>query len=252
MFERQIRLSRHDCDKLTHSSVQQNARTNHQRRESRSPNRSRSISPNDMALRLRRAAALSIPTSLSLPVSTSYPDLVISHTPPIANHVESTKIPKEESIINTQNDQTTNSIRPNLLIPSSDTSDYQPLDFKSRLALFNRTNTIEKLNEQTHNSLNIKKPINHSQPSKFLTKPIVHHHHTQQSDQNSPAKSITFFGGTKLNENSKSPPKELSPPLNPPDENSVDLFRAPDVIGGNVKLTKSSIFSGTKKVLCLY
>jgi hypothetical protein len=224
-----------------------------------------------MALRLRRAAALSIPTSLSLPVSTSYPDLVISHTPPTSNHTESTKISKEESIINTHNDQntsvSTNSNHPNLLIPSSDTADYQPLDFKSRLALFNHTNTIEKSNEQSHNSSNLKKPINHSQsvslPSKFLTKPIVHHHHTPSerkdlsSDQISQSivnasKSITFFGGIKLNENSKSPPKELSPPLIPVDETSVDRFRAPDVIGGNVKLNKSSIFSGIRKVLYSY
>jgi len=269
MFERQIRLSRHDCDKSSNPSVPTNARTNVQNLENRSPNRSRSISPNDMALRQRRATAVPIPTSLSLPVSTSYPDLVISHTPPTSNHIETTKIPIEESLINTHKDESasikTNPNRPNLLISSSDTADYQPLDFKSRLALFNRTNIIEKSNEHSHNSANIKKPFNHLQsvslPSKFLTKPIVHHHNQSEKKDllSDPTlrsvvhtnKSITYFGGTILNENTKStvsPPKDLPLPSITIDVTSVDLLRVPDVIGGNVKLNKSSIFSGIKKV----
>jgi hypothetical protein len=219
-----------------------------------------------MALRQRRASAMSIPTTLSLPVSTSYPDLVISHTPPTSNHVETTKIPKEESVINTDKNQnpsiSMNSNRPNLLLPLSDTADYQPMDFKSRLALFNRTNTIEKSNEQSNNSTHIKKSTNHlqsvSSSSKFLTKPIVHHHN--QSDKKdlsldqisqsvvNAAKSITFFGGKKLNENSKSLSKDLPLPSITIDETSMDLFHVPDVIGGNVKLNKSSIFSGIRKV----
>ncbi len=275
MFERQIRLSRYDCDKLSNTSIPTNSRTNNQHRDIRSPNRSRSISPNDMALRQRRTPALptqilpsSSSTTLLLPISTSYPDLVISHTPPTSSHIET----NEQSIINTHKnintDETTvvntNHNRPNLLLSStssSDTADYQPLDFKSRLALFK-----ERSNENSYT----KKPSNHIHsvvpPSNFLTKPIVHHHHHQSdkkdipSDQNArsvvnTAKSITFFGGTKLNGNTKSTlPTSISTPSITIDEQpslstSTDLLHVPDVIGGNVKLTKSSIFSGMKKVL---
>jgi hypothetical protein len=276
MFERQIRLSRYDCDKLSNTSIPTNSRANNQHRDIRSPNRSRSISPNDMALRQRRTPALptqilpsSSSTTLLLPISTSYPDLVISHTPPTSSHIET----NEQSIINTHKnintDETTvvntNHNRPNLLLSStssSDTADYQPLDFKSRLALFK-----ERSNENSYT----KKPSNHLHsvvpPSNFLTKPIVHHHHHHQldkkdipSDQNArsvvnTAKSITFFGGTKLNGNTKSTlPTSISTPSITIDEQpslstSTDLLHVPDVIGGNVKLTKSSIFSGMKKVL---
>ncbi len=292
MFERQIRLSRYDCDKLSNTSIPTNSRINHQHRAILSPNRSRSISPNDMALRQRRTAVIppstlpSSSTTLLLPVSTSYPDLVISHTPPTSSHIETSKITNEQSVINTHknmniDEMTTmnnNQNRPNLLLSStssSDTSDYQLLDFKSRLALFNRTNIIERSNENSH----IKKPSNHHQfvqpSSSFLTKPIVHHHHHQSEKKDIPSdeisqsvvntgKAITFFGGTKVNGNIKStlPASIPTPPPPPPpppasitiDEQSsispsMDLFRAPDVIGGNVKLNKSSIFSGIKKVL---
>jgi len=84
-------------------------------------------------------------------------------------------------------------------------------------------------------------------PVNFLTKPILHHHQLQKKDIPSndiinTTKSITFFDGTKVNENIKLTPP--SPPLIPIDENSIDV---PDIIGGNVKLNKSSIFSGMKK-----
>jgi len=269
MFERQIRLSRYDCDKLSNTSIPTNSRANNQHRDIRSPNRSRSISPNDMALRQRRTPALStqiLPsssTTLLLPIATSYPDLVISHTPPTSSHIET----NEQSVINTHKnintDETTvintNHNRPNLLLPStssSDTADYQPLDFKSRLALFK-----ERSNENSY----IKKPSNHLHsivpPSSFLTKPIVHHHHHQSdkkdipSDQNARSivntnKSITFFGGTKVNGTTKS---TITPSITIDEQSSlstsIDFLHVPDVIGGNVKLNKSSIFSGMKKVL---
>ncbi|CAF3680640.1 unnamed protein product [Rotaria sp. Silwood1] len=55
MFERQIRLSRYDSDKLSNTLLPNNSRINSQHREINiSPSRSRSISPNDMALRQRR------------------------------------------------------------------------------------------------------------------------------------------------------------------------------------------------------
>ncbi len=54
MFERQIRLSRYDADKLFNSSTPGSSRVSSQHREISSPTRSRSISPNDMALRQRR------------------------------------------------------------------------------------------------------------------------------------------------------------------------------------------------------
>jgi hypothetical protein len=215
-----------------------------------------------MALRQRRTVVIPTSTTLSLPVSTSYPDLVISHTPPTSSHLETKKIPTEESIINTHQDENTNinsnQNRPNLLQPStslSDTENYQPLDFKSRLALFNRTNTIERTNEHSHISTDIKKPSNHPRsvprPPNFLTKPIVHHHQSENKDALShqtinTTKSITFFGGTKMYENTKSTPPP--PSMTFDEEASGDFFRAPDVIGGNVKLNKSSIFSGMKKV----
>ncbi len=259
MFERQIRLSRYDCDKLSHASTPIHSRVNHPHREVLSPNRSRSISPNDMALRQRRAAPISTSTlapsaRFSLPASTSYPDLVISHTPLTIPSSELKKTLNEDSAINTRKAENTivktNSNRPNLSqtsISLSDTTDNQPLDFKSRLALFNRTNTLE----HSHTSIGTKKPSNHSLQSNFFTKPILHHYYSSEkqdssSDQNASSavdttKSITFFGGTTITENteSRSPARTIDEPLD----------CVPDVIGGNVKLTKSSIFSGMKKVL---
>jgi hypothetical protein len=311
MFERQIRLSRYDADKLLNSSTPGSSRMSSQHREISSPTRSRSISPNDMAVRQRRTITSgpmvpSISTALSLPVSTSYPDLVISHTPP----TETPKISNEQILINTHHENLpinkekklfiphrntniheqnplsvvivdesslniTNNHRPNLLLPStppSDIIDAEPLDFKSRLALFNRTNT--------QRSTNIKKSVNQTN---FITKPVVHHQtrlvNEEEKDVQPPepinnqlsisiarsvintAKAVTFFGGNKLNGNSKSTlPTSIPPPPPPPPppapindqsaiSTSVDLLRAPDIIGGNVKLNKSSIFSGGKRVL---
>jgi hypothetical protein len=292
-----------------------------QHREISSPTRSRSISPNDMAIRHRRATIPSgsiLPltsTTLLLPVSTSYPDVVISHTPPTDTNknlneqtysenlaINNQGINKEKKIfipnrntishehipLNVIVDESSLNIsnhhRPNLLLPStisSETVDSQPLDFKSRLALFNRTNT-QKSNE---NSMNIKKPLNSS-----VTKPVIYHptrlineekkdlqpeinHNNQLSIPISrsvvhTAKAVTFFGGNRLNGNTKSSlPNSIPPPLpsststcqmNIKNEQSsistsADLLRAPDIIGGNVKLNKSSIFSGIKKVLiCMF
>ncbi|CAF4879373.1 unnamed protein product [Rotaria sp. Silwood1] len=297
MFERQIRLSRYDSDKLSNTLLPNNSRINSQHREINiSPSRSRSISPNDMALRQRRTTIIHTSnqssTPLSLPVTTSYPDVVISHTPPTSIHIETNKILNEQSVINIYNqknekklaslniitDETTtnnnnNNIRPNLLLSttsSSDTSDYQPLDFKSRLALFNRTNTIERSNINSFVSTNIKKNSNRTNsvpsPPNFLTKPILHHHHLEKKDTSSDSivrsvvnstKSVTFFGGIKVNNDVQSTlPASIIPPPLPiiKDEQSstltlIDLLQIPDVIGGNIKLNKSSIFSGTRKVL---
>ena len=251
MFERQIRLSRYDSEKVSNTST---PRINHQHRDILSPNRSRSISPNDMALRQKRASS----------ITTSYPDVVISHTPPITAHIE---INNEQIIIENKKkeDEMINTIiNQNLLLPSTLSSDndmdYQPLDFKSRLALFNRTNTVERSNEH---STNIKKPsLPPPPPPNFLTKPIVHHHVEKKdspSVQNAvdTAKAITFFGGSQVNGNTKSslPTSITPPPLSSIKKSEqlsmsapIDLFRSPDFIGGNVKLSKSSIFSGTKKV----
>ncbi|CAF2662067.1 unnamed protein product [Rotaria sp. Silwood2] len=283
MFERQIRLSRYDSDKLSNTSFNNTSRVNSQHREILSPSRSRSISPNDMAIRQRRTTV--IHTS-NIP-STLYPDVVISHTPPTSIHIETNKILNEQSLINlhtqknekknfslniiTDETTTNNNNRPNLLLSttsSSDTSDYQPLDFKSRLALFNRTNTIERSNVNSYVSTNIKKSSNHtnsvSSPPNFLTKPIVHHHNLDKKDISldsivqtvvNSTKSVTFFGGIKVNSDVQSTlPASIVPPPQPiiKDEQSsistsIDLFQAPDIIGGNVKLNKSSIFSGTRK-----
>ncbi|CAF4417349.1 unnamed protein product [Rotaria sp. Silwood2] len=251
MFERQIRLSRYDSDKLSNTSFNNTSRVNSQHREILSPSRSRSISPNDMAIRQRRTTV--IHTS-NIP-STLYPDV------------------KKNFSLNIITDETTtnNNNRPNLLLSttsSSDTSDYQPLDFKSRLALFNRTNTIERSNVNSYVSTNIKKSSNHtnsvSSPPNFLTKPIVHHHNLDKKDISldsivqtvvNSTKSVTFFGGIKVNSDVQSTlPASIVPPPQPiiKDEQSsistsIDLFQAPDIIGGNVKLNKSSIFSGTRK-----
>jgi hypothetical protein len=291
MFERQIRLSRYDSDKLSNTSIPLNSRVNNQHREMLSPTRSRSISPNDMALRQRRttipgSVLPSTSTTLLLPVLTTYPDLVISHTPPASSHVETNKILHEQSLINTHNENKKKDIslnvtvnetgvnnpnhhRPNLLLPSSSSSDtvvYQPLDFKSRLALFNRTNIIERSNEH----LNIKKPSNILSPPTNISKPVIQHQPIKKdvpTETNNKqiarailntVKPVTFFGGTKTTENSKSTlPKSIAPPPPPQpitknEQSSIslttDLLRAPDIIGGNVKLNKSSIFSGAKKV----
>jgi len=315
MFERQIRLSRYDADKLLNGSTPGSSRMSSQHREISSPTRSRSISPNDMAIRQRRTTLSGsiLPltsTTLSLPVPTSYPDVVISHTPPTETNKNSNEqIHNENLLINNQGinkekkiflpnrntishehiplnvvvvDESSinlsNYHRPNLLLPStlsSETIDCQPLDFKSRLALFNRTNT----QQSNENSINIKKSI--YQNNTLLTKPVIHHptrlineeKKDLQSETNhnqltlsisrsvvNTAKAVTFFGGNKLNGNTKSSlPNSIPPPpptlsqTNIKNEQasispSIDVLRTPDIIGGNIKLTKSSIFSGTKKV----
>jgi hypothetical protein len=271
MFERQIRLSRFDTDKVSNTSVPTAARVH---REILSPNRSRSISPNDMALRQRRTVPIHASTTVSLPVPTSYPDLVISHTPPISSHIEinpQNENKKKDIPLNIATDETaiinSDFNRSNQLLSStslSDMDDYQPLDFKSRLALFNHTNTIERSNEYSQISTNIKKPSNPLPLPNFLTKPVVHRHLDKKdipSDSIAGSfantnKAVTFFGGTKVNENTRST-LSASIPAAPPSiineeqlaiSTSVDLFHAPDFIGGNVKLNKSSIFSGVKKV----
>ncbi|CAF0880508.1 unnamed protein product [Rotaria sordida] len=326
MFERQIRLSRYDADKLINAIIPgNNSRLNSQHRDISSPTRSRSTSPNDMAIRQRRTTISgsilpsSSSTTLSLPVSSSYPDLVISHTPPAEtnknsneqihneNHtVNNQVINKEKKISNINRNlishehiplsviidecssNQSNNHRPNLLLPSklvSETVDCQPLDFKSRLALFNRTNT-QRINE---NSINIKKSFNqtNSLSTNLLTKPIVQHStrliNEEKKDTQidiishpvsipisrsvvNTANAVTFFGGNKVNGNTKSSlPDTILPPPPPQSSSSsaaaaaaeinikkeqstsIDLQRAPDIIGGNIKLNKSSIFSGAKK-----
>lgn len=293
MFERQIRLSRYDADKLFNSSTQNNSRMNSQHREISSPTRSRSTSPNDMAVRQRRTNPLPS-TTLSLPVPTSYPDVVISHTPPTEpNHHhqnlpeptynENLLINKEKKpfisnrntnthehiplniIVDESSSNLSNNSRPNLLLPStiaSENVDCQPLDFKSRLALFNRTNTENVINPKK----SINKPTVHQSSTRIINeeKTEINHNHNDnhltisvsRSVVNT-AKAVTFFGGNKLNGNTKSSlPNSIAPP--PPPSSSqmnikneqitIDLFRAPDIVGGNIKLNKSSIFSGIKKV----
>ncbi|CAF0938248.1 unnamed protein product [Adineta ricciae] len=256
MFERQIRLSRFDSDKLS-NATSRNTNSQHHR-DVLSPNRSRSISPNDMALRQRRAGLA--PPTLSLPVATPYPDLVTSHTPPIPSQIEVNKSATEQTINENKkkdalsNETTSMKSDPNLLLSTnsiSNTSDYKPLDFKSRLALFNQTTT------------NTKRPA--PPPPNFLTKPVVHHHnqHLEKADHPSAdeaihtlvntSKAVTFFGGTKLNEANKSslPASVVPPPvlvtIVKEEQSSVDLPYVPDIIGGYVKLNKSSLSSGIKK-----
>ncbi|UJR27285.1 hypothetical protein I4U23_008580 [Adineta vaga] len=335
MFERQIRLSRYDADKIFNSSTPGSSRMSSQHREFSSPTRSRSASPNDMALRQRRTIT-SVPivqstsTTLSLPVPASYPDLVISHTPPtdttkntneqiyhetvhqgsmkerkvlipIRNAIPHEQIPLRVVIADESLTTLTEQHRPNLLLTSTTSSsssssssslsteivDCQPLDFKSRLALFNRTNT-QKSNE---NSVPIKKSSNHSNSlsstttitTNTLTKPVVHQpirivHEEKRDVQpetiSNPllisisksviniAKVVTFFGGNRVNGNTQSSLPSCIPPPPPPSSfisqknikndqlsmsTSTDVLRAPDIIGGNIKLNKSSIYSGTKK-----
>lgn len=372
MFERQIRLSRYDADKIFTTGTPVGSRVSSQHRDVSSPNRSRSMSPNDMALRQRRAMVpptnvTSTPATLSLPVTT-YPDLVISHTPP----TEPTKACNESILINQHSDglpanasiimkekkmfvplrnpqtyetqlpltvivddhhsKVTHNQRQNLLLPSKSSTnvDCEPLDFKSRLALFNRANAQTP---QDHNSAmtnrrslilsatpNVSLPVTTTTTTPIAqpTTPIVaatpivtatlpsvtaaatttittptatnlinsmartNHQNSVRSNSieekkdaqsesftNSPlsisvarsvinpAKAVTFFGGSKLNGNNKSslpnsipaPPTPISSKCDTPTlSHMVDQFRSPDIVGGNVKLTKSSIFSGSKKV----
>ncbi|CAF1407973.1 unnamed protein product [Rotaria magnacalcarata] len=294
IFERQIRLSRYDSDKIPNTPVLHNSRMNSQHRETSSPTRSRSTSPNDMALRQRRTTTTTVAhtstlvPSVSVPVSTSYPDVVISHTPPATIHIETHKTISDASInsenkrkispLKKTNDETTNTTvnqnRRNVLVSTSSSSDndeYQPLDFKSRLALFNRTNTIEQTQINSHISINKTKPSNHSKtaapspPPTFLTKPVLHHHLDRKDNLLDAIarpivntdKSVTFFGGAKVNGNLTSTlPVSVPSPTLPAtkDEQSptstptpTEATSTPDIIGGNVKLNKSSIFSGSKK-----
>lgn len=311
MFERQIRLSRYDADKLLSASTPGGSRVSSQHREAASPVRSRSISPNDMALRQRRAniSAPMLPltsTTLLLPTATSYPDLVISHTPP----TEATKsapepvsyepvaqgstkekrisipmrpsapleqIPLSVIVAEESSSSPTDQHRSNLLLPSTASSspeavDSQPLDFKSRLALFNRTNT----QKSSDSSVVMRKPASSSHPpaAHIAAKPPTRAAHADKHDAPdesthhqllpsisrsvvNTAKAVTFFGGVRVNGSAKSslpagisaPPPPAAGKSDPPaTSTSPDLARVPDVIGGDVKLTKSSIFSGTRKV----
>lgn len=239
MFEQQIRLSRSDREKLP----------NKHRREMRSSTRSRSISPNDMALRQRRAGA-------TVPASTSYPDLIVSHTP-MSSPSSSGVVKAKEIVIKTEKNPSADLDRPTLLIssnPSSDTIDKSRLDFKSRAAVFN-----QQSNEHLVNSNDSVRTS--SAPSHFLTKPVVHRHQTDKQDsrvESTPirstvhtAKSVTFFGGNKMADYTQ---LILPSSINPfessaiVEETTMELFDIPEFIGSNVKLSKSSIFSGGKKV----
>ena len=271
MFERQIRLSRYDADKLSHISTAPSARLYHSHRDLLAPTRSRSVSPYDMAIRQRRTT-LPAPVLPSAAVSgpSSYPDLVISHTPSISSPMEIHHTLAEPSLNGTNKEN-----QPTIAMdehpvalsiehdPSSETVQYRPLDFKSRLALFNRTNSTGRLNEQSHPSPTPKKASSPAPSVGFLTRPVVHRHseakHTTVEIIASPThrtpvnvtNSVTFYGGTKISDHSKIIPSTtpvVSPPSPTMTDESVDSFGVPDVIGGNVKLNKSSLFSGMKKV----
>jgi hypothetical protein len=276
MFERQIRMSRSDTEKTLHPSSSSNSRINHL-----SPTRARSISPNDMAFRQRRSMVTGSPSASNgapLSVSSTYPDLVISHTPTVSSQWDIKKSSVESSISHSPNDENLFSMHMNgdprdhnpshIPIAASDTVHYEPLDFKSRLALFSRPDAIERTVEQSPSLNNIKRPSStpHSSqppPPTFLTKPVLHHssEKTKSSTEAisssaarilaAPAKGITFFGGMKLEDDAQLP---LAAPTIPPlslktTDAATDLFQTPDVIGGHVKLDKSSLFSGIKKVL---
>lgn len=294
MFERQIRLSRYDSDKISNASISQNSRSNNQHRELSSPTRSRSVSPNDMALRQRRSVPFHSTNSVAqsvAPAVTSFPDVVTSHTPLASIHTDINKVNSEVIATNEQKrkcsssnvipDETTNintnQNRTNGLVSnnaSSDTNDYHPLDFKSRLALFNRSsNTSEQKNVNSHIPNNVKKPSVMTQktppaPPNLLTKPILHHHSdkkdnsldsiTRPNNNNvTTSKSVTFFGGAKVDGTIIT----ILPTLVPSSSSSItneeqsfvsassDSLLAPDIVGGNMKLSKSSIYSGSKKVL---
>lgn len=276
MFERQIRLSRYDGDKIFNSSTPSTSRMNSQHRDQSSPtNRSRSISPYDHAYRQKRTIiATSITTTaLSLPVpTTSYPDLVISHTPPTdttkSSNEQKTHLPPtrqtnshEQLPLNIHIDdnitnQSNSNNRPNLLLTSisntSETIDCQPLDFKSRLALFNRTN-LQQSNEQTH--LPAKKSFTKNLHQSTFDEPKKESHIDTIQNQFSrtvvnTAKAITFFGGNKLNDdNQSSLPSSIPAPIitDKFEQSANELPQTPDIIGGNVKLNKSSIYSGIRK-----
>ena len=132
--------------------------------------------------------------------------------------------------------------------------------------------------------MNIKKCSNQTNPSptNILTKPVVYHPVRLVNEEKkdlqpeiihnqlpisisrsviNTAKAVTFFGGNKLNGNTTSSlPSSIPPPPPQPSvsqtnikndqssiSTSIDLLRAPDIIGGNVKLNKSSIFFRSKK-----
>ena len=280
MFERQIRMSRSDTERTLHPSPSSNSRIN-----LLNPTRSRSISPNDMAFRQRRATVTGSPIAsngVPMPVSSTYPDLVISHTPTAPSQRDIKKPSVESSISNPPNDENkrddhTSNMHMNgdsrdhnsspTPIAVSDTVHYEPLDFKSRLALFSRPDPVERTVEQSPSLNNIKKPSSTSHstqpPPTFLTKPVLHHSSEKTKSSTEaipssaarvlgvPAKGITFFGGVKLDDDVQLP--LAAPPVSPlpPKKNdtSTDSSQTPDVIGGHVKLDKSSLFSGIKKVI---
>ena len=271
MFERQIRLSRYDADKLSHTSAGPPARLYHSHRDLLAPTRSRSVSPYDMAIRQRRTTLpASVLPSASVSGPSSFPDLVISHTPSISSPMDINHTSLEPPLSGTNKEnQLTIAIDEHPMghtvehEPSSETVQYRPLDFKSRLALFNRTNSTGRLNEQCHPSPTTKKASSPGPSASFLTKPVVHRHsepkHTAVEIISSPtnrapvnvSNSVTFYGGTKISDPSKTIPSTtpiVSPPSPTMTDESIDSFGVPDVIGGNVKLSKSSLFSGVRKV----
>ena len=96
----------------------------------------------------------------------------------------------------------------------------------------------------------------------FLTKPVAHHHVVQKDIPTNPnipsvvnmAKSITFFGGTRINGDSiPTLPATIVPSVINDEQpsstsTSMNVLDVPQFIGENVKLAKSSLFSGVKRV----
>lgn len=183
MFEHQIRLSQVDFERSNRTYRQPN----------QSPSRSRSTSPNDMAIRKRRATFSGMTPTTT--VNNQFPDLVISHTPSSVN--SASLVRRTVSMLD---------IRPNdenHFSPTSDsTNENENLDFQSRLALFNKTNVTE-----TRKNLPTSSKSNTVQ---FLTKPVLHHHPSSEKPRNTieqfsdsflrSSKSVTFFAGSKIDQ----------------------------------------------------
>ena len=244
MFERQIRMSRADTD--------QHYPTKHSHLHHSQWNsvRSRSISPNDMAIRQRRAT-ITISTSnvsnVSKPITNPIPDVIISHTPnPIPsvplNSQRPLAVRRTSSLLdirfNTPNDG--NHQTENLSSTPSDTTDNELLDFKKRLALFNQVNGSES-NEKNSSLSNESNSNGWSVQTESMAKnfPVEELRFNTQTNITTllrttlvPEKPVTYYGGTKFEENLKS-----------------FMLPSPSIRLISVRNRKSSIHSGVKKVI---
>jgi hypothetical protein len=263
MFERQIRLYRSDLDRVLPLSISHsNSRAHHRS----SPMRSRSTSPNDMAIRQRRATVSSSPSisnALPVPASSAFEQKKKSNVESVSIVERTNEKSGHGNLHSTtveDNQQAKKTILSCSNLSTSTVGD-EPMDFKSRLAVFDRPRTNESTNDPSWSSINSKKPSARDALMciglQAATKPVATHPtlekvhcltemlvHPAIRSMVSTGRAVTFYGGSMHNESTKLPMSigTVSP-------TSLVPYDTSSIVSTQSKLKKSSIFSGMKKVL---